>query len=213
MTGRQTQTKYTAIDTDSFSSKESNRIGDAFVRWRIERDIQMQRVVDRWTHAFVVRFFVVHCARDRRLGPVVCDELIGKALERILGKRCTVQQPERYAGWVFALCRNLLVDAKRRRRIDVETLTAEPGADPTWAADGPGTETLAALHAAALSCMDRLPDYLKAVAHLRLVDGLPYRRIHHLTGTPVPTLRAYVQRIIRMLRAQMTDRWDGSWRR
>lgn len=203
---RDKQKDCTADDPLSFGVGKPSRVNEAFVRYRAVEDVGSLREVDHWTHAFVVRYFAIRCARNRQLGEVACDELVGLALERIVRRRNTVDRPERYVGWVRTLCRNLLIDATRRPRMRSEMLCADGGAEPftepRWSDSSTGQENLAAVH----SAIGRLPSYLRTPAQLRLVEGLPYTEVAGATGKSVATLRAYIQRAVMLLRKEVMRR-------
>lgn len=196
-----------AIDTSdnpiSFGIERPNRVNEAFIQYRVADDAAALRQVDQWTHAFVVQYFAVRCARDRRLGEVACDELIGRALERIVRLRSTVRRPERYVGWVHTLCRNLLIDAARRRRIVPVALPVGGVSEPVTEASHSFSDSGEGAHRAVQSAIGRLPAYLRMVAQLRLIEGLSYMEVAEVTGKNVSTLRVYVQRAVRILRVEL----------
>ena len=206
MTMYSSKTFDTSDNLISFGIVRANRVNEAFIQFRLAEDAAALRQVDQWTHAFVVQYFAARCARDRRLGEVVCDELIGRALERIVCLRSTVRRPECYVGWVHTLCRNLLIDAARRRRIVPEALpaggVAEPVTEASHSVSDSGEGDLRAVH----SAIGRLPAYLRRVAHLRLVEGLSYTEVAEVSRKNVSTLRVYVQRAVRLLRAELGRR-------
>ena len=48
--------------------------------------------------------------------------------------------------------------------------------------------------------IEALPDFLRDVARMRLVEHRSYRAIQQETGRPLPTLRTYVNRAMAQLR-------------
>jgi RNA polymerase sigma-70 factor, ECF subfamily len=203
MTMYSSKTIDTSVHPISFGIETPNRVNEAFIQYRLAEDAAALRRVDQWTHAFVVQYFAVRCARDRRLGEVVSDELIGRALERIVSRRSTVRRPERYVGWVHTLCRNLLIDAARRRRIVPEALptggVAEPVTEESHSVSDSGEGALRAVH----SAIGRLPAYQRMAVQLRFVEGLSYTEVAEVTRKNVSTLRVYVQRAVRRLRGEL----------
>jgi len=111
----------------------------------------------------------------------------------------------RLAGWLFTVCRNRALDLWRKQRRSVPLDTAaerqieSPMRPPGAALEADELRTLVYAE------IDRLPADERETVLLKFHDGLTYREISQVTGTPVATINyrmhALLTRIAERLRA------------
>ena len=109
------------------------------------------------------------------------------------------------AGWLFTVCRNRALDIRRKERrslpLDpaVEQQIECPMPPPSATLEADETRTLV------YGEIDQLPANEREVILMKFHDGLTYREISQITGTPVATINyrmhALLTRIAERLRA------------
>ena len=134
--------------------------------------------------------------------PHGAQDAVQEAFVRLLAQERAAVGP-RMPGWLFAVCRNLCMD--RRRREKVMERTNAPALDER---SGPGSDpaTLAAAGdaaAAALRAMDLLPDRQREALALRFRHGLSYREIAEVMDLTVNHVGVLLHEGLKALRARM----------
>ena len=105
----------------------------------------------------------------------------------------------RLPAWLYAVCRNQALDARRRRKgsatLDDMPLSEEPGPP----------ESLEAADAASrlLILVDQLPETQREVIHLKFAGGLSYREIADVTGHSVSNVGFLIHRGVTTLRERL----------
>lgn len=109
------------------------------------------------------------------------------------------------AGWLFTVCRNRALDMRRKARRSVpldpavEQQIESPMPPPGAAIESDETRSLVYAE------IDRLPADERETILMKFHDGLTYREIGQITGTPVATINyrmhALLSRIAERLRA------------
>jgi RNA polymerase sigma-70 factor (ECF subfamily) len=170
-----------------------------FVRWHQHRSDTARRLVDIWTYCYVYRYFLAKFATSARRDDGTLDDLVGRAFRDVQRHIPQIRQPERYTHFVSKVCRNTFVNHLRNGRTYVSledgTLTLRtttPQADHAY--------DLMRTYQVALRAIHDLPDYLRDIARMRLIENSSYEEIEAATGHPVPTLRSYVNKTLRRLR-------------
>lgn len=175
---------------------EANALFDS---WRKNRRREEQNIIDLWTYCFVWRNVLLKFSRDPDLNPSDFDMLVARIFERIVDRRHTIREKDRYASWISVVCRNSFINHVRVRKKNVQVREEDwQGwyiSEPKVAA-GDGALLLQVLSRA----IARLPGYLRAAAHMRLVEELTYDEISDITGKKVEVVRAYVNKALRRLR-------------
>ena len=181
-----------------FQLDETDRVGEAFARWRDGKDATGERTVDLWTYCFVRRYFLVKFAREPAYGIADLDELVERVYRKVQTHRHTVERAERYASWVSVICKNTFLNYLRRRRRQV-SVDAEGG--PVLKDEPADVHHDAPLvRQALLAAIARLPPSLQTVARLKFVEDRPYEDIAAETERPVASVRAYVHKAIERFR-------------
>lgn len=170
----------------------------AFQRWREHNDPQAHRTVQLWTYCYVRRYFTIKFLRDFTTTPTAVDELVTTAWQKITQGCDTIQDVSRYASWVSVVCRRSFIDylkAKQRRPFttSLDEQLHEPAEE---ASETPDPEVVPTV----LACIQRLPDFLRQVTHLRLIDNLTYEEISLRTQRPVASIRTFLSKALQRLR-------------
>lgn len=170
----------------------------AFAAWRAAPDAAGLQAIDLWAYLYVRWYFLGKFAASPNLPATDLDGLLAAVFRRVQEKRDTVTGD--YASWVSVVCKNHFRNYLTRRR-KVYALTDETAARlPADAFDDEALDaepTAVALREA----FDRLPDFVRAVARRRLLDGLEYDQLSREVDKPVPILRSYVNKALTRLRA------------
>lgn len=179
-----------------FRLDEYERVNELFADSRMEGSTEARRLVDVWTYCYVSRYFAMQFLRSGRPALSDLDRLIERAFLRVRRGAPRLRSPGRYTSWVNTVCRNAYLNYVRSYHLewleDPENVVAE--ARPTDGYDiGLLAETLARI-------IDELPPFLREAARLRFFSGLTYREISERTGQPVPTLRAYANKSLKLIR-------------
>lgn len=116
------------------------------------------------------------------------DDLVQDCLERALS-RWTLRRPEGdLRAWLFAILRNLYLDAWRRdkRRGALAALDVEPAA--------PASQDTELAVADALAALDHLPEEQKSLLLLVGVEDLSYAEAASVLGIPIGTAMSRLAR-------------------
>jgi RNA polymerase sigma factor (sigma-70 family) len=179
-----------------FRIDDYRAVNDRFVAAAGSTRSKARRDVDVWTYCFVSRYFALQFVRSGQPALSDIDRLIERALQKIRRGSPRLRRPVRYTAWVNTVCRNAYLNYVRSYHLewleDLENIVAE--AKPSDNYDlGLLVETLSRV-------IDELPPFLQDVARHRFVGGLTYREISARTGRPVPTLRSYANKAVRLIR-------------
>ncbi|HXS97807.1 MAG TPA: sigma-70 family RNA polymerase sigma factor [Candidatus Limnocylindrales bacterium] len=127
---------------------------------------------------------------------------------------CVMDRGHTYNGrasfetWLFAVARNLTIDAYRRRK--PEALDALDG--PEIPAGGPSPFEQAAARQSEVrihESVDSLPAVYREVLLLRFQEELPLNDIAAITGVPLPTVKSRLYRGLEALRREMEESQDA----
>jgi len=199
-----------------FGLDDTARAGRAFRRWRDgdearpphdethaedrlpKRAADVKRVVDLWTYCFVRRYFLVKFAAQPEAPASDLDELVAQTYQKVENKRADVRQPERYPHWVSVVCKNTFINYLHRHRPASVSISEDDS--PPLPAEGRASDSIGLAREVVAEAVARLPEYLRPVARLRLLERCSYNEIQRETGTSVPTARSYAGRARRQLR-------------
>jgi DNA-directed RNA polymerase specialized sigma24 family protein len=179
-----------------FGVDEYKLVNETYRRWVEQGHAEDRRRIEIWTYCYVQRFFAVQFLRWKGWMRSDADRLIDVTLRRLRGSRYQIRNPDRYTSWVASTCRNTLVTHIRGYHLDgiddPDSIVAEPRRSSPL--------DVSAMYRALENGIERLPEYLKPAARLRLLDGRPYREISRRTGRPVATMRSYANKALVTLR-------------
>lgn len=182
-----------------FHLDDIDAVNATFVRWRAEGAADDARTVAVWTYCYVQRYFYVKFAGHPDAIPV--DRLIDRALRSAFRSQARIRRPERYAHWVSTICKRTFLNYLRVDRIHVALSEDLP---PSAGPSAPRHYDTALLRRSLGAAISTLPDFLRDIARMRLIEERSYAEIHELTGKPLPTLRAYTNKALRQLRSNAT---------
>lgn len=204
MTNMQNQPSY-ALTLEAIATRLPFAVEDlpaanrAYARWHQYGKIEDKRIVDIWTYCFVAGYFHYHLHHPETESLADLDLLIAEVLRRIIEHGPELRRADRYGAWVSVICRNGLRNYRARRRRTVRGVPDHP--DDVFTAEPEQTYRSHRTVEAVQAAIERLPDFLRETARLRLLEERSYREISTATGRPVPTVRAYTNRLLNRLRA------------
>jgi RNA polymerase sigma-70 factor (ECF subfamily) len=153
------------------------------------------RLVDR--HQAALWAFVRQRVRDRAAAEDVAQEALVAAFRRL----DSLEEPARFAGWLFGIARNLSVralrDAAGRERSglldagEANALLASRAAPLAPEIEAVEERDLAGTVATALGALE---DPYRAALTMRFTSGLSYREIGAALGFPVGTVSSLIHR-------------------
>lgn len=171
-----------------------------YKRWREFRYAADLELLEIWLYCFIGRYFLIKMLREPQLSAVELEQLIGDTFLRLRHQLDSVRDPSCFVNWVGTACRNAFLNylrSVRRRPV------FQPEAPPV---EGPATEDhlgradLASLLPVIGAAIERLPDFLRDVAQMALLQGLSYHEISRRLKKPPGTVRVYLSRAFRRLR-------------
>jgi DNA-directed RNA polymerase specialized sigma24 family protein len=181
-----------------FHLNDTEQANAAFRRWRREAGDADRRIVDLWTYCFVRRYFLFKFLQNPSYDAADFDGLVERAFVKVQQKQATVAEDGHYASWVSVLCKHTFLNYLRGRRT---FLSVERSAGLRFAARPSALGYDLGLLAAALDrAIARLPSFLQETARLRFVEECSYDEIAAATGKPLPTIRAYVNKVLSKFR-------------
>ena len=157
-------------------------------------------LVSRWEKR--VYNYLLRITGNREDALDLTQDVFLKAYQN-LGK---LDNPERFAPWLYRIALNVARDAGRRqRREPTVTELAEP-IDGHAADDPVCRKEFVQVLAEAL---DELPEPLRQVLVLRHYEDLNFEQIARLTGTPASTLKSRFAAALNRLRTRLQERGWG----
>ena len=178
-----------------FAVDDYDAANDAFARWRATGHDGALRDVELWLYVYTQRYFLTRFARERGAASDL-DACVERVLARVRARFDAIERTDRFASYVSVVCKNTLRNHRRDRR---ETVAV----DEALAAHAPGTTLVADPvrdYDAALvrrqveAAIASLPDALREITRLRVLERRPYEAVAELTGHPLATVRTYASR-------------------
>jgi len=171
-----------------------------YERWCTSRHPKDLRLLELWLYCFVGRYFMFRMLRERHLSEVELEQLIGDTFLRLRRQLDSVREVDRFVSWVGTACRNAFLNYLRNLR---RRPIPEPDDPPFEAPEAEAhlvREDLTRLLPVLAAAVERLPDFLREVARLALLEGLTYHEISRRLKRPPGTVRVYLSRAFRRLR-------------
>ena len=142
--------------------------------------------------------------------PALAEDLFQETWLRVLERGRQYNAKSKFESWLFAIARNLVIDASRRKKLTSleELCDLETGAPY----DPPDEQSASALQllvnrenaeAVQLSLL-RIPAYYREVLLLRFGEDLGLEEIAAVTATPVSTVKSRLYRGLAVLKTAMT---------
>ena len=107
-----------------------------------------------------------------------------------------LKRPERFAGWLATICRNLAIDAVRRRKGNGVSL--EEIDEPVAAEGGDEGESVR-------QAIARLPEMDREIVVLRYFDEMSYEQLQGVLGISIHAVKGRLFRAKQRLRAHMNN--------
>lgn len=148
--------------------------------------------------------------------PAGAEDLVGEAVARAWEKRSTLDDPDRFRGWIFRILTNAFLGQRRARevrgtRVPLEEVEAGEtgGVGETrfslferlhqpfllWWGHSPEQEFLDRLLRKDLErAVDALPDPFRVVVVLVDIQGMSYREVAETLDVPIGTVRSRLSR-------------------
>ncbi len=182
-----------------FHLDDSEQVNQAFVRWRQSQTAGDKHLVDTWTYCYVYRYFLIKLASSASQKPLTLDWLVANAFDDVQGSLRSIRRPECYTHWVSKICRNTFVNHLRTQR---SLVSLDLGGPLLVDEDVSATEARDAsvIYRSIRAAIETLPDYLREVARMRLLENRSYGAIREETGKSLKTLRSYVNKALTRLR-------------
>ncbi len=182
-----------------FHLDDSELVNQAFVRWRQSQSAGDKRLVDTWTYCYVYRYFLIKLVSSASQKALTLDWLVANAFDDVQGSLRGIRRPECYTHWVSKICRNTFVNHLRTQRSLVSLdlgglLLVDEDVSATEARDA------SVIYRSIRAAIEALPDYLREVARMRLLENCSYGAIREETGKSLKTLRSYVNKALIRLR-------------
>ena len=163
-----------------------------YTRWLQTQSNDDKKLVDLWTYCFVWRSVLVKVSNNSKVNPADFDMIVAEVFERVVSRRHTIRQSNKYASWVSVICRNVFINYIRKKRNDIpfdENIASGVVSEPEELVNDT-TVLIQVLEAA----IQRLPTYLRDIALLRILEHQSYEEISLKTGKRVEIIRTYMNK-------------------
>jgi len=186
-----------------FHMDDTRQVNDLFARWRQSKADKDKRLIDIWTYCYIYRYFLIKMGGGAASALLAFDRLVAAAFADVQSNLHTIRHPGCYAGWISTICRHTFVNHLRTQR---SMVSLEDGLFQLTVPGTGGTEgrDAAVLYRSIAGAIDALPDFLRDVARMRLLENRSYQAIQGSTGKPLATLRTYVNKALEHLRQNPT---------
>lgn len=140
----------------------------------------------------------------------LAEDLFQETWVRVLERGNQYNAKSKFESWLFAIARNLAIDAARRKRMPSIEELGKPEEDLQF--DPPDHATISALQmlveqesgeAVRMSLL-RIPAYYREVLLLRFHEDLGLEEIAKIMSTPLSTVKSRLYRGLAALKSQLT---------
>jgi len=167
-------------------------------------------LVSRW-QGRLLTFFFRHCG-DRELA----EDCTQEVFVRLYKARDRYSPDAQFSTFLFTIARHYWIDVARSRAVrpdqqrgvggvdDEERedrLSRLPSAEPAPPAQVALSDDLARMHQA----LEQLPEPLRDVVRLGVIEALPYAEVSQILAIPIGTVKSRVHAAVQALRARMID--------
>ncbi|SHK28006.1 RNA polymerase sigma factor [Rhodothermus profundi] len=171
-----------------------------YERWRAFRQAADYAQLELWLYCFVGRYFFIRAIREPHLSEVELEQLIGDTFLRLRSQLDSVREPERFVSWVGTSCRNAFLNYLRSVRRRPQPMPDDSPFEEPEVEAHLERHDLARLLPLVAAAIERLPEFLREVARLALLQGLSYTEISQRLNRSPGTVRVYLSRAFRRLR-------------
>jgi RNA polymerase sigma-70 factor (ECF subfamily) len=170
---------------------------DLIARWRAGDERAATLLVDR--HATAVARYVASLG-----GREALDEVVQDAFVRAFGSLESFRGDSAFRTWLFTIARRLVLDRRRARRRQRETVDLQDG---DLATEYSALDSLVADEAQEKmrGAIERLTPTQREVFTLRINDGLSYKEIAEVVGTTEGAARVHYHNALRQVKERLHD--------
>lgn len=170
---------------------------DLIARWRAGDERAATLLVDR--HATAVARYVASLG-----GREALDEVVQDAFVRAFGSLESFRGDSSFRTWLFTIARRLVLDRRRARRRQRETVDLQDG---DLATEYSALDSLVADEAQEKmrGAIERLTPTQREVFTLRINDGLSYKEIAEVVGTTEGAARVHYHNALRQVKERLHD--------
>jgi RNA polymerase sigma-70 factor (ECF subfamily) len=143
--------------------------------------------------------------------PSLAEDLFQETWIRVLERGSQYNGKSKFESWLFAIARNLVIDASRRKKISSLEDLGDPESNALY--DPPDQRTSSVLQmlvtreseqSVQLSLL-KIPPYYREVLLLRFSEELGLEEIAAVTATPISTVKSRLYRGLAALKTAMTE--------
>lgn len=176
-----------------------------------QRDLTVLHILVEQYQYRLVRYLIYFLGRRD-----LVDDLVQETWLRVLERGHTYKAQSRFEPWLFAIARNIAIDAMRKRRVftlDVDDLPEQDlkSLSPDSSASSPFEQAARTEDAQRLaqSLQSLEPIYRESLV-LRFQEELSLQEIANIVAAPVSTVSTRIRRGLAALRVQMEGGKDAN---
>ncbi len=139
----------------------------------------------------------VHGCLLAHVRPQDAEDLLHDTFASAFARLATLREPAAFPGWILRIARNLAIDHLRTPH------TSDDGLDQVESTASPPDAVADARRV--LAALARVPERLREVLAMRLVEGMSGPEIAEATGLTHGTVRVYLHEGMQQLRALLGD--------
>jgi RNA polymerase sigma-70 factor, ECF subfamily len=142
--------------------------------------------------------------------PSLAEDLFQETWIRVLERGSQYNGKSKFESWLFAIARNLVIDASRRKKVTSLEDLGDPESSPYDPPDERASSVLQMLvsreneQSVQLSLL-KIPSYYREVLLLRFSEDLGLEEIAALMATPISTVKSRLYRGLAALKTAMTE--------
>jgi len=141
----------------------------------------------------------------------LAEDLFQETWIRVLERGAQYNGKSKFESWLFAIARNLVIDASRRKKMTSLEAMGDPESDAPY--DPPDEASASVLqmlvsreNAQAVQCsLLKIPAYYREVLVLRFQEELGLEEIAAVTSTPVSTVKSRLYRGLTALKTALAE--------
>ena len=139
--------------------------------------------------------------------PGTAEDLVQEASLRAYRTFASGVAPDNFRAWIFRILTNLCIDRSRRAATGGARMTGDGDVDALPAAGQGPAQALAnaRLGRDLVAAVDALPQDLRLLVQIVLVEGMTYREAARITDCPEGTVRSRLNRARGLLRDRLDD--------
>ncbi len=184
-----------------FAIDDSEAVNDLYATFVSTPTPKRKRLVELWTYGYIYSYMAAKHAGGSIRQVSDMEELISTVYTKVQNGRSTIKNPDKYAHWVSVVAKNTFINYVNRNR--VETTSIHDPEQPTLEQVGAAEqidEQVGLLRSILENAIQRLPPYLRRVAHMHYFEGCTFKEIAECIDKEVSVVRVYKSRALKALR-------------